>query len=228
MLYAPGASARNAADLVVKNFEAESKRVTAAFLEKRKMVATLKSEFESLLSNRKHREVEHAWEAVLAKYQIVYQQHFTMTLIGEHCHRFLVNHEEILEELRVILLDGINIVVDDVAPKSADEKEALTDQIDGLIIAMKEIMSVLDLVVSIMREQRSHTKEECDDFGKICRYLGMLWRTHGLSVTPKIHILECHVPAFMLKFGRPLFGEDSIERLHASNNRFNRVLANVS
>jgi hypothetical protein len=226
VLYAPGTPARLAADSVVRNFEADSKRVTAALVEKRKMVATLKSDFESQLSNRKHREVEHAWEEVLAKYQIVYQQHFTMTLIGEHCHRFLVNHEAILEELRVILLDGIEIVVDDVAPRSADEKEALTEQIEGLIIAMREIMSALDLAVSIMREQRSHTKEECDDFGKICRYVGMLWRMHGLSVTPKIHILECHVPAFMSKFGR-LFGEDSIERLHASNNRFNRVLANV-
>ena len=77
-----------------------------------------------------------------------------------------------------------------------------------------------------MREDRAHSVEECDIFKKACDYLGYIWHHSGLSVTPKLHHLECHAPIFLWKYRR-FFGENGIERLHASNNRHNRTLQGV-
>ena len=47
------------------------------------------------------------------------------------------------------------------------------------------------------------------------RELGILWRRHGLSCTPKFHIAECHfVPAMKKLRVLGLFSEESIERTH--------------
>ena len=71
-----------------------------------------------------------------------------------------------------------------------------------------------------MREDRAHSDEECDIFKKACDYLGYIWRHYGL------HHLECHAPIYLCEYQR-FFGEDGIERLHASNNRHNRTLQGV-
>lgn len=146
-----------------------------------------------------------------------------MTLIGEHCHRLLANSEDILDGLRMILFEGLDLQVEGVPERSADEKEALIQQLDELIVHMKDIMAILDYIISVMREDRSHSDEECDIYQKACNYLGYIWRLYGLSVTPKFHFLEAHAPKFLWKYRR-FFGEDGIERLHASNNRHNRTL----
>ena len=99
-----------------------------------------------------------------------------------------------------------------VDPKSEERKAELTVEIDKVITDMKDLMSVLDFIVCTMREQRYHDDEECEIFEKACKYLGHAWRR-----------LEKHVPWFMSRYRR-LFGEDSIERLHANNNRCNRAL----
>ena len=146
-----------------------------------------------------------------------------MTLIVEHCHRLLANSEDILDGLRMILFEGLDLQVEGVPERSADEKEALIQQLDELIVHMKDIMAILDYIISVMREDRSHSDEECDIYQKACNYLGYIWRLYGLSVTPKFHFLEAHAPKFLWKYRR-FFGEDGIERLHASNNRHNRTL----
>ena len=146
-----------------------------------------------------------------------------MTLIGEHCHRLLANSEFILDGLRMILFEGLDLQVEGVPERSADEKEALIQQLDELIVHMKDIMAILDYIISVMREDRSHSDEECDIYQKACNYLGYIWRLYGLSVTPKFHFLEAHAPKFLWKYRR-FFDEDGIERLHASNNRHNRTL----
>ena len=223
MNYAPGSDARIEADQCIELYTSGKNRLVRSIQDGKKVVSTLKGELESLISKRKSRPVEHAFERVLEKYDIVYQQHYTMTLIGEHCHRWLVNHEDILEEARTVFVDGLSIEIPGVANKSEGEKAALMEIIDILLIQMKDIMSVLDFIIATMREQRKHDDEECKLFEKSCKYLGMRWREYGLSPTPKLHSLERHVPDFMWRYRR-LFGEDSIERGHATKNRFNRCL----
>jgi len=224
MEYAPGTAVRAEMDNIINDHHANKAPQQKAIQEAKKRFATLKAELDDLDKGRKYRPVEHMFETLLNEYNIVYQQHFTMTLIGEHCHRWLVNNEEILDRLRdEVFIAGLNLVVEGVEPKSEERKAELTIEIDKLITDMKDLMSVLDFIVFTMREQRYHTDEECEIFENACKYLGHAWRECNLSPTCKIHSLETHVPWFMWRYRR-LFGEDSIERLHANNNYYNRAL----
>jgi len=56
-----------------------------------------------------------------------------MTLTGENCHRWLINHEDILEELKEILLESLEIEGDGIEKKSADTKIKLKRDIETLI-----------------------------------------------------------------------------------------------
>ena len=53
-----------------------------------------------------------------------------MTLIGEHCHRWLLNHEDILAEVKLKLVEGLSIHIEGVEEKTEEEKTILTDKID--------------------------------------------------------------------------------------------------
>jgi len=85
-------------------------------------LVTLKKELEELYKNISGRPVKDKFENVLSKYNIVYKQHFTMTLTGENCHRWLINNEDILEELKEILVESLEIEGDGIEKKSDDTK----------------------------------------------------------------------------------------------------------
>ena len=137
-----------------------------------------------------------------------------------------MNSEDILDGLRMILFQGLSLKVAGVRDRTGQEIEELSGQLEELIVRMKDVMAILDYIISVIREDKAHSDEECDIFKKACDYLGYIWRHYGLSVTPKLHHLECHAPIFLWKYRR-FFGENGIERLHASNNRHNRTLQGI-
>lgn len=48
-----------------------------------------------------------------------------------------------------------------------------------------------------------------------------LWRDLGLSVTPKVHIMECHLLPFLTKIHvLGLFSEEAIERTHKEAHEY--------
>ena len=87
MEYAPGGAKRAQADEIINAHAIDKAPRQKAIKEAKKRFATLKAELDELDKDRKYRPVEHLFEKLLNEYNIVYQQHFTLTLIGEHCHR---------------------------------------------------------------------------------------------------------------------------------------------
>lgn len=85
MSYAPETDIRNEADNLVSLYEDEKERLEAKI--NKELLSKLNNEFRDLLTTRKLRPLEHEFENMLAEFDIIYQQHFTLTLIGEHCHR---------------------------------------------------------------------------------------------------------------------------------------------
>lgn len=224
MTYKPGEEKRVEAERLIKEYDENKKLLTEEIQTNKSILVTLKKEVEALSKSRSGHPVKYQFEKILSKYKIVYKQHFTMTLTGENCHRWLVNHEDILEELRTVLYDGLEIEGEGTVTKSCIEKNKLKDEIDTLIYQMMDLMSLFDYIVSVMREQRYHNDDECQIFENACICFGDKWRQYGLSVTPKLHQVEIHVVDFMKKYRR-LFAEDSIERRHQTNNHHSRVLA---
>ena len=136
---------------------------------------------------------------------MTYQQHFTMTLIGEDCHRLLANSEDIIDGLRMILFQELSFKVARVRDRMDQEIDKLSGQLEELIVRMKDVMAILNYIISVMKEDRAHSDEECDIFKKAFDYLGYIWRHYGL------HHLECHSPIFCGS-NRRFFGENGIER----------------
>ena len=102
------------------------------------------------------RPLEHNFENLLAEFDIVYQQHLTLTLIGKHCHRLLIKSEEILDRFRGMLLSGLELHVDGVPDKTEEEKESLIEQIERFTVHMKDVIAVLDYIVSVVRKSKSY------------------------------------------------------------------------
>jgi hypothetical protein len=155
-------------------------------------------------------------EKILDFYGIAKEQHYTMTFTGESCHRYGEHHSEILDKIEEMLLTTNKQELD------------LENEIKEMIIQLRDIMEVFHYVSSVMTRSASSTIEECDIFEEACKYIGNKWRQYGYSVTPKVHILEAHVPYYLNKYGRiDKFDESVIEREHHTNIVWDRMLSNI-
>ena len=109
MLYAPGMEMREQADLIINSYEKSKKEFEEEIQESKTKLNKFNKELEELLKNIHGRPVKDKFEHLLSTHKINYTQHFTMTLTGENCHRWLINHKQILEGLKLILIEGLEI-----------------------------------------------------------------------------------------------------------------------
>ena len=186
-----------------------------------------KGDLEKLKQLREYRPVEKAFEDILKGYDIYFQQHYTMTLVGEHCHRLAVHHEDILAATQDAMLEGLRTGLTN--PNQSQAKPTGTeDEIILMMENMRELMEVLDYISSVITRMTTASAKDLERFPFACQYFGAIWRLYGMSPTPKLHMLEAHFPSYLLLYGRlGIFGEDPIERLHALNNKWYRVFASV-
>jgi hypothetical protein len=74
----------------------------------KKNAATSQRSLAELVKERKyHRPKEKEIMKILDRFKVHRQQHYTLTLIGEHCHRFLDNNAEICELVQACMLQDI-------------------------------------------------------------------------------------------------------------------------
>jgi hypothetical protein len=59
------------------------------------------------VKERKYRPKEKEIMKILDRFKVHRQQHYTLNLIGEHCHRFLDNYAEICELVQACMLQDI-------------------------------------------------------------------------------------------------------------------------
>lgn len=64
---------------------------------------------DKLESSRRYRPLEKNWEAILEERDVIFQQYYTMSLIGEHVHRLLSNCEDICRDTEALMLDSISL-----------------------------------------------------------------------------------------------------------------------
>jgi hypothetical protein len=63
------------------------------------------------------------------------------------------------------------------------------------------------------------TEEDIQDFEVVMHCVGLLWHQRGLSVTPKLHVMESHVAEQLRYYGNlGKLCEETIEREHAVFN----------
>ena len=93
---------------------------------------------------------------------------------------------------------------------------------------MTSLFSVFEVIYSMMSQTTPLLPNELNEFDALCVGFGSMWREYfpGCNITPKMHLLESHVPAQMRRFG--CLGDKSeavVERYHQIVNRSDRILS---
>jgi hypothetical protein len=129
------------------------------------------------------------------------------TLIGEHVRQLLQNGDDIMDKLKLLVLDDS----ENHKPYAESEKEYIITFIDNMMVAMK----ILNVIFHTMNDAYTiHTDLQCRQFETLCTFIGRFWREAlEISVPPKIHLLESHVATLMWRIRCiGCFSEQPIER----------------
>ena len=154
---------------------------------------------------------------VLTQYRIYRQAYMSRCFIGPHVMKLMKNSETIMHSIADNLKNNCHREVDQ-------------HDIESKYDSVKSILKVLNTISSYTKRTKQLNDEDLDVLRLKIKELGHLWRKHGLPVTPKFHIAECHFVQAMEKYRvLGLFSEEAIERTHheasvlqgkANNNDF--------
>jgi hypothetical protein len=172
--------------------------------------------------------VVEAFYALLKKYSIEHQKFYTNTYVGGDIRRLLDNHATICDQAVPIFKDA--------QLRGANVAEDIDARIDEFVGQMRNLLHVFWAINELMEQTSQLSPHELDLFENLCNTFGRMWRVYfkdgiggkKMSITPKLHQLESHLPAQMRQFG--CIGDKSeaaIERLHQQGNKEGRRLAAV-
>ncbi len=90
------------------------------------------------------------------------------------------------------------------------------------------LASLFDSICVVMNDITAQDPDSIEQFGIMCKLFGSLWRKCKLNVTPKVHMVDSHLPDVLKLHGRlGLFNENPIERVHFYNKRWEKVFSNL-
>jgi hypothetical protein len=193
------------------------------------LLAQVVKEFKDARKQQHDKPVKEMTEAVMKEFGIWTQPYHSHSLIGEHCHRLLMNHREIL---KMIQIKWIEYVEERFLVNHGDGlSEDILEQIEKFLADMTDLMEALDFCCSFLATQNYWFSDaEIDEFDSIAKYFGSIWREYlKKSVPPKLHVLEVHAVQFLRQWRNTgNFGEDSVEHNHHFENKYNSLFANRS
>jgi hypothetical protein len=171
--------------------------------------------------NVHNRPIEKEFERILEGFGVVYQQYYTMTLVGEHVHRLLTNCEEICFQTKSMMLRHL--------PAGILNGQEKRDKVDVFMGHMVELMDTFDYLCSMMQKTEVQSDEAIDVFSMAAEYFGIIYRRYlNKRGTHKLHLLEVHVPEEMRRHRRlGLFDESQVEREHHTNKVYCLLFRNM-
>ena len=209
------------------NFENDSEELEKLKTELRALKSPASSNKEKLISDKKraitkayttnpNKEVQKEFYEILTSYGIRFQKYHGGTLTGDHCHTFGTNAQDILEKTMNLLKQKT-----DDQNGDAFARNALYGRIETLICHVGILCCVFNRICHDMYITEKISDDSVDTFDKLCKLFGHLWRNCGLSVTPKLHIIEHHLSDYMRKFGRiGILAEDIMERTWIKDHKW--------
>ena len=163
-------------------------------------------------------------EEILHKHNISFKPWTTVfSLTGDNCRRFAERHEKILEEVKGI----ISVNVPSEITTSKGSREFLLS-VDIMFEKLTILASLFDSICVVMNDITAQNSDSIEQFDIMCKLFGSIWRKCNLNVTPKVHMVEAHLPDTLKLHGRlGLFNENPIERCHIYNKRWEKMLSNL-
>ena len=156
---------------------------------------------------------------MLSTHDIVFQQSYTMQLVGEHIYRFMENYEEILYNTMHLILDNI----------SQSKTKQTPESVDILFEGYTQLFQRLYFINSSMISMDKLDEDTINKVAQACREYGELYRIHfEKDAPPKIHLLEVHLVRKLRMFLRVGPNrEDPIEHEHQVQNRERIKASNI-
>jgi len=175
----------------------------------KKSMAAAKAALNKNLDGRKieDRTLKLKVHAILNKYKITPQQYHGGDLIGNHIKKFMEHAEMICADtydlLREIPVDSRRNTISDEDLKSRMDK-------------FQDLLILADCMYSFCRKEcGTMTNADLVLVGDTITQFSNLWRSSGMSVTPKAHTIEKHLMSFLRRFrGLGNHDEEFIERAH--------------
>lgn len=131
--------------------------------------------------------------------------YFGGTLVGNHVGKLLRGQEEFLQRI------AVQIQLDHGSSRS----QAFLEKHADLWACVAGINSLVRSARQLTEKEICHLEVECPRFGNLFRKKFPTRTNKGKALTPKMHILECHIPIFVRKYGTVgWLGEDGVEHLH--------------
>ena len=141
-------------------------------------------------------------EDILAKWRIYRQAYMSRCFIGPHVEILMKNADEIMDEIKVVMIEHRH--------EDVNENDIIVH-----CERTKRILKALNVISSITKSTEEQSEEMIGIMLDRIEDLSDLWREHGLSVTVKMHITECHLITFIKDIKvLGIFSEEAIERLH--------------
>jgi hypothetical protein len=182
-------------------------------------ISEKEKELKTLISDRRNRPIEWQWNAVLASFDIAFQQSYTMQLVGEHIYRLMNNYEDILVKTKELIIANIfNSKINQTA-----------DSVTKLFYGFTKLFDLLYFINSVMTSMDKIDEETLSDVEDACCRYGNLYRLHfEKDAPPKIHLLEVHLVRKLRIFLRVGPNrEDPIEHEHQIQHRERVKASNI-
>lgn len=158
---------------------------------------------------------------------------------GNQCKRFLglISKKERPRSWRDVLHLLTTTVNNNNNEWTSEKKKEVIDFIDTvmkrLITKLTEVIIFISRIEPMQDPEIEAGCQVCEEYVQMYRELMGVGEKHpilkeNISITPKMHILEVHVPEFVREFGTVgFFGEDVIETLHKDYNSMIRRYSSV-
>jgi hypothetical protein len=182
--YVPGSQAALDAQEASIEYAATITRLTLVIDSAKASLSTESKKYAEMRKNVLNRPIEKEFEKILAGFDVVYQQYYTMTLVGEHIRRLLTNCEEICLLTKAMML----LRIPEDSPR-CQEKRAKVEVFMG---NMMELMDTFDYLCSVMQSTDVQSEDAIDVFCITAEFFGEIYRRYlSKNGTQKLHRWNC-------------------------------------
>ena len=222
--YRAGTATRAESDVQIAQYTARSNALQRLKQEAKGELSAAEQELDKARTDQKHTPIRYSIDDVFTSFGIDMSRTYTMQWNGHACHRMLEHSSQIGERIEDIWAAAVD-------SKQLDDANAaaLKVKCSSFMSKMTDIWTVFEYVEQMLGSFEIQDEATFVRFDRACKAIGLLHRALGLSVTPKLHALECYLPVTFRFYGGRIahFDESPGERIHKVMNTLGRLHANT-
>jgi hypothetical protein len=222
--YRAGTDTRAESDVQIAPYTARSNELQRLKQEADGELNVAKQELDKARRDQKFTPIRNSIDELFSSFGIDMSMSYTMQWNGNTCRSVLEHSIQIGERIEDIWAAAVD-------SKQLDDANAATLKVkcSSFMSKITDIWTVFAYVEQMNGRFEIQDEATFVRYERACKAIGLLHRALGLSVTPKLHALECYLPATFRFYGGRIahFDESPGERIHKVMNTLGRLHANT-